>query len=323
MQESALLEVITARLGASPRVIVGAGDDAAVVEGADRVVLAHDMVVEDVHFRWATAAPEDVGHRALAVNLSDLAAMGAEPVAALVGLAVGRSGLDGDGVARLYEAMRALGDRTGCPVVGGDVSDAAQTVLGVTVVGRMPDGVAPALRSGGRPGDAVCVTGALGASHAGLRVLEDPALGAGLPEAGALATAHLRPEPLLAAGRALAAAGVHAMMDCSDGLAIDLRRMALASGVCAVLDLDRVPVAPGVAPVCARAGLRADVVAATGGEDYQLIAALRPGEIAAAARAAGVPLVRVGTLVAGDPGLRVERAGRAVVLERLGWEHGA
>lgn len=323
VRESALIELIAARVGTSATVRTGVGDDCAVLAGDPPLVLGHDMIVEGVDFRWSTFAPEDVGHKALAVNLSDLAAMGAEPMAALVGLGVG-PGLDERRAAGLYDGMRDLGDPVGCPVVGGDVSDSAETVLAVTVVGRMPTGVAPALRSGGRPGDAVCVTGALGASWAGLMLLEDPALAGTVPEADATALrrAHRRPIPQLAAGQRLARAGVHALMDCSDGLPIDLERLARASGLRARLDLDRVPTAPGVTALCAELGLPADATAAAGGEDLVLIACLPPDAVAPVARATGVALHVVGRLARGEPGLDVRRGGLPVTLATPGWEHG-
>lgn len=321
MQEAALIELISAGTSRGPDVLVGIGDDAAVVAGMDPVVAAHDMLVEDVHFRWGTASPADVGHRALAVNLSDLAAMGARPVAALVGLCVG-PGVEEAAVAAMYAAMEALGARWGCSVVGGDISTGAVTMAGVTVLGRMPPGLVPVLRSGGRPGDLVCVTGTLGASAAGLAVLEGrvPAPAAG---AEGLRAAHRRPEPRVAAGEALARAGATAMLDCSDGLALDLDRLARASGAGAALELDRVPVAAGVDEVAGHLGEDPAVLAATGGEDYELIVSLPPSRIGEARAGLDVPLTVVGSLTGGPAGVAVSRGGRPVTLGRLGWEHRA
>ena len=319
MDEAAVIAIIAAGDAPRPGVLVGVGDDAAVLTGDPPVVLAHDMVVEDVHFRWATHSPGDLGHLALAVNLSDLAAMGAVPVAALVGLAAPPGALDPPTVRAIYSGLRTLGDAAGCAVVGGDTSAAPVTMLGVTAVGRMPPGVAPVLRSGGRPGDLVCVTGTIGASAAGRALLGGPPhTGDG---AAALVAAHRRPAPRLAAGAALAALGAHAMMDVSDGLALDLERLARASGLHARLDLDAVPVAPGVPAVAARTGAAADEWAVAGGEDYELLVAL-PEDLLAPARARlDVPLTPVGHLAAGPPGLTALRDGTPVALARRGWEH--
>ena len=207
-------------------------------------------------------------------------------------------------------------------VAGGDVTSAPALTIAVTALGRMPRGVAPVLRSGGRPGDLLCVTGALGAAAAGLLLLEDPGLAPDLAEAPTLLAAHRRPEPRLAAGAALAAGGAHALMDLSDGLALDAGRLARASGLAAVIDLDALPLAGGVAEVARAAGEAPDVLAATGGDDYELLAAIAPEDLARLASAAGLPLTPVGRLAPGA-GVRAERCGAEVVLDRLGWEHGA
>jgi thiamine-monophosphate kinase len=325
VHESAVIQLIASRVGTRTGVDVGIGDDAAVIACEPPLVAAHDMVVEDVHFRWGTSSPADVGHTALAVNLSDVAAMGARPVAALVGLAAGPDlGADRDPsavVAALYGAMEELAAATGCTIAGGDTSSAAVTMVGVTVIGRMDPGVPPVLRSGGRPGDLVCVTGALGASWAGLALLRGDLPADGVPEAGALRAAHRRPRPRTTEGPALASLGVAAMMDCSDGLAIDLERLARASGVSAVLDLDSVPVAAGVAGVAAALGRDPAEAAATGGEDYELVVALPEALLPHCRAALGTPLTVVGRLDEGPPALRVVRGATPATLETLGWEH--
>jgi thiamine-monophosphate kinase len=212
--------------------------------------------------------------------------------------------------------MEHLAVACGCSIIGGDISRAKETVVGVTVIGRMPDGLAPVLRSGARDGQLVCVTGRLGRSAAGRRILDDPPAHPG-PTAAELIAAHRRPEPRLAAGASLARAGVAAMMDISDGLCLDAERMALASGVHITIELDRVPIAEGVGAVASDAGLDAAELASTGGEDYELLVALdRP-----LLERAGIPLTPVGTVSAGEPGLTTLRHGRPVRLARLGWDH--
>jgi len=303
-------------------VSTGIGDDAAVLE--DGTVLSLDMVVDGVHVTRATHSPADIGHTVLAVNLSDVAAMGAVPVAALVGLGV-PEGLSGDDVDAMYGAMEALAERHGLSIAGGDVSASPVLTLSVAIMGRTPAGVRPVLRSGGRAGDLLVVTGPLGASAAGLMLLGDPTLAPDLAHRDDLVTSHLRPDAMVDDGLHLGKAGATAMIDISDGLLLDADRVGRASGVVAEIDLAAVPVAPGVAEVLTagsatgtREGSReagTALFAATGGEDYQLLAAVPPS--------AGLePHVSVvGRLVEGPSGVRALQDGHDVTPERLGWEH--
>jgi len=316
VSEAAVLRDILAVLGTRPGVQVGIGDDTAVLAADPPLLVAHDMLVEDVHFRWTTHAWADVGHAALAVNLSDIAAMGGEPIAAVVGLASPMGALRSAQVREFYGAMEDLAKLSGCSIIGGDISRARETVVGVTVIGRMPAGLAPVLRSGARPGQLVCVTGRLGRSAAGRLVLNDPPARA-RPHDAELVAAHKRPEPRLAAGVTLARAGASAMMDISDGLCLDAERMALASGVCITIDLERVPIGAGVSAVAIDAGIDAAEFASTGGEDYELLVTVDPDLVPRV----GLDLVSVGTVSAGEPGLVTLRHGRPVQLTRLGWDH--
>ena len=288
-----------------------------------RAIVTHDMLVEAVHFRRSTTGLRDLGHKALAVNLSDVAAMGAKPLAALVGLGL-PADLDTGDVDELYEGIERLAGRCGVTVAGGDVTAAPVLVLAVTAVGRPWPGVEPVGRAGGRAGDLLCVTGRLGAAAAGLAVLEEPALAAGVADAASLRAAHRSPEPRIAAGRALAAGGARAMLDLSDGLALDALRLARACGLRARIDLDAVPLAPGVEAVAAARGDDPRIFAATGGEDYELLVAVPPGLLRGLREELDVPLTPVGRLEEGDPGVTaVDGAGRIVPLARLGWEHHA
>jgi thiamine-monophosphate kinase len=322
MSELALIERIAARTRRRAGTELGIGDDAAILSVGGTAVVTQDLLVEGVHFRRSATGFRDLGHRALAVNLSDLAAMGAEPVAAFVGLGLPPGGASRDELDALYDGMEALAERHGVTVAGGDITGAPVLVLAVTAIGRPFPGVAPLARSGGRPGDLLCVTGRLGAAAAGLMVIERPSLADGVAGAGALRAAHLRPEPRVAAGRALAAGGARALMDLSDGLALDALRMARASGVRARIDVDAVPVAEGVAGVAVAAGLRPWEPAVTGGEDYELLAAVPPERLAPLQAALDLPLTPVGRLEEGAPELLAAGAdGMAVELPRLGWEH--
>ncbi|MFM9018097.1 MAG: thiamine-phosphate kinase [Actinomycetota bacterium] len=329
--ELELIRRIAARVGVRGGVSTGIGDDAAVLD--DGTVLSLDMVVDGVHVSRATHSPADIGHTALAVNLSDVAAMGAVPVAALVGLGV-PEGLTGDDVDAMYGTMEALAERHGMSIAGGDVSASPVLTLSVAIVGRTPAGVRPVLRSGGRAGDLLVVTGPLGASAAGLMLLGDPALAPDLPHRDALVTNHLRPSPMVDDGLHLGESGATAMIDISDGLLLDADRVARASSLMAEVDLAAVPVAPGVAEVVAAgsseparamgheagtapaSGPEATALfAATGGEDYQLLAAVPPS--------AGLEphVTVVGRLVEGSPGVRALYDGQDVTPDRLGWEH--
>lgn len=310
--ELEVIRRIAARVGTRGGVATGIGDDAAVLD--DGTVLALDMVVDGVHVRRSTHSAADIGHTALAVNLSDVAAMGAIPVAALVGLGVPPD-LTADDVDAMYGAMEALAARHDMSVVGGDVSMSPVLTLSVAIVGRMPAGVPPVLRAGGHAGDRLVVSGPLGASAAGLALLRDPVLATGVPESAALEATHLRPEPRVYDGQHLSEAGATAMLDVSDGLLLDADRLARASGLRAEIDLARVPLAPGVQQVAAAMGRDPALFAATGGEDYHLLAAIPP--------ATGMEphLTVVGVLVEGPPGVAAMRDGVDVTPARLGWEH--
>ena len=260
--ERELIERIAGRVGVRGEVVTGVGDDAAVL--ANGMVMALDMLVDGVHFKRSTHSPADIGHKALAVNLSDIAAMAADPVAVLIGLGVPPD-ITADDVDEMYGAMEEMAAQYGFTVAGGDITDAPVLTLAVTVTGRMRHGVRPVLRSGARLGDRLVVTGALGGSAAGLLILDDPLLGTGLPERDALVGCHLRPTPLLSQGHHLADCGAGALMDISDGLLLDAARMARSSGLRAEIDLDAVPRAPGLDHVAAAAGLAPDLLASPGG----------------------------------------------------------
>jgi thiamine-monophosphate kinase len=271
MSEFDLLAAIRDRLGPpGDRVLVGSGDDAAVVRPAGSVsVTSVDTFVEGVHFRLVTTSLRDLGHKCLAASLSDIAAMGALPGEAY--LAVGLPGHLGEReTLELAEGAAALAGDYGV-ICGGDLTRADELFVAVTAVGYAGAGDRVVTRGGVRPGDLLGVTGALGGSGAGLVLLERKPAGVDVETGARLLERHLRPRPLLAAGRALAAAGVSAMIDVSDGVASDVARLCEQSGVGIEVDLAALPLDEGVAEVAAAVGLDALELGAAAGEDYELL----------------------------------------------------
>ena len=299
------------RLLATDPAARGLDDDVAVLDG---LVLTHDMIAEGVHF-FASDPPASVGWKLVAVNLSDLAAKGAKPIAALMGMTlVG----DHDWDEKFLSGVAAACETYGLALIGGDtiaVPDGAPRVLGLTAVGRGGDAI-PA-RAGGRPGDALWLVGLIGDAAAGLEMLRDNEAAE-----GPLVEAYRRPVPQLAAGRLLAP-HVTAMMDVSDGLLLDVSRLCAASRCAAEIDLDALPLSRAY---IAEQGSsrRARLKAATGGDDYALLAALSADfDPLVLSLPRGTILQRIGTLTGGE-GIKLSDAKGDVPLpEQLGYVHRA
>lgn len=325
MGEFELLAKLRERLPQDgPRVCLGSGDDAAVTVPGGATATSVDAIVEGVHFRRGEAEPRLVGRKALATALSDLAAMGAEAGEAYVVLGA-PADLGEDDFLGLLDGLLELAAETGTTLAGGDLTRAPVLSLAVTVVGHAdsPEQLVP--RGGARPGDLLVLTGEIGGAAAGRLLLDDPGLGAALSEATSerLRARQLDPNPRLRSGRALAAAGARAMVDLSDGLGADAAHLAAAGGVGLRIEASSLPIAKGVAEVAAAAGREPLELAASGGEDYELLAALPAERLAEASTAIGdaaeTTFTPIGTVETGA-GVEIRLPGGRR-LETRGYDH--
>jgi thiamine-monophosphate kinase len=311
--------------GALPsRIVRGPGDDAAVVRARGYAVTSIDSLVDGVHFRSEQLRPDEIGGRAMAAALSDLAAMACDPGEAYIALCL-PAGLDPQAALALTRGAHEVCVRSGATIAGGDVSGSETLTVTVTVVGWTDDPGTLIGRDGARPGDLVAVTGALGGAGAGLALLNNP--GAATLPPGVTERLHRRfaaPEPRFAAARALQRLGATAMIDVSDGIATDARHLARRSGVTLQLTLADLPRDEGVDAVATQLGADPAVFAATAGEDFELCVCLPPaarGQLAAEPelRAALGPLTQIGRVLEGDGELSFTDADAAAL---TGFEHG-
>lgn len=285
--EFGLIAALTARLPQGAGVLIGPGDDAAVVAARDgRVVATTDLLLAGRHFRTDWSSAYEIGRKAAAANLADVAAMGAVPTALLVGLAA-PADLSTEWAERMVDGMAAECAAMGASVVGGDIVRSDVLLVAVTALGDL-EGLAPVTRTGARPGDVVAVCGALGASAAGLAVLQ-----AGREGHDTLVRAHRTPSPPYEAGPQAARLGAHALIDVSDGLLADLGHLAGKSDVAIDLDSTAFMASPELSAAAADLGTSALTWMLTGGEDHALAACFPPElELPAA-------WVRVGRVSAG------------------------
>ncbi len=313
LSEEELLEAIrTAHEDRAPEVRIGIGDDAAVLAPLTaEIVLTTDVLVEGVHFDPRLTSASDLGYKAMVVNLSDIAAMAASPRAAVCALTIS-DGIDASWVMEVFGGLREACHEYALSLVGGDLSRGPCVSIAVTVIGEVdPGGAVP--RSGARAGDAIVVTGTLGAAATALR-LERSGRVLGERERGLL-RAHFRPIARVNEAKALAGFGATGMIDVSDGLTLDLSRLCKSSGVGARLRISDVPVAAGATIDDALGG----------GEDYEILATMPRGAVDRASRdlrkAFGVALTMIGEVVT-KAGLRaVQEDGSEQQLEPRGWDH--
>lgn len=303
---------------ASRRIISDIGDDTAAWKVNDSVQLATvDSMVQDVHFTLDTITWEELGWKSLAINLSDIAAMGGVPEYALIAL-----GLPGDtgveNIGKMYEGMLELANHHDVAVVGGNMCGSPVISITITVTGSSPDGRI-LRRSTAKPGDLIAMTGYAGSSAAGLVMLREK-LQFGAETATYLRTAFMRPKPRIAEGQLLLKHRVTTAIDISDGLLADLRHICEASKVGARVDADKVPVHAGMK---SKFGERARELALTGGEDYELLFTADSEIIDKVKKETTCPVTIIGEITDEKAGKvrAVDTDGRTIKIDNGGWEH--
>lgn len=305
----------------APDGVMGIGDDCAVLptypisEGPGELLVSTDLLMEGVHFLRKESSPEDIGWKAAAVNLSDIAAMGGRPVATFLSIALPKDA-QGEWAERFIKGYAEISDLFDVPLLGGDTTSSLRDIaINVCVLGRCPSGKA-VTRSGARPGDVIYVTGPLGDSAAGLQAIlknlertEDVAT---------LIHRHKRPQPRLRAASDLIATDlVGAMMDISDGIASDLRHILKSSGVGAIVELDRLPLTEEFMRVCKEQNWNAYELATGGGEDFELLFTAPAG---LEKRTDIITVYPIGRIVEGS-GLQWFHGGVRTDFDTTGYEH--
>ena len=316
-----LIAAINDRLpGDGERIRVRSGDDAAIVEPAGASAISVDAVVDGVHFRLDQFGARAVGRKALAAGLSDLAAMGAQPGEAYVVVAAPGE-LGDDALLEIADGLAEVASRHGVTVAGGDLVSSPVLMVSVTAVGYELEGTSLVTRGGASPGDVVAVTGRLGGAAGALALMEGT--GGSLPSQlrEAMLARQLDPAPRLREGLALAAKGVTAMIDVSDGLGADAGHLARSSGCRLEIEVERIPLQEGLAEVAGGDGAAVEL-AVSGGEDYELLVALPPDRMEPAAEAVAQPgteLTEIGYVADGQGvALKLPDGGE---LQQRGFDH--
>ena len=317
--EFALIDMLSSIVGMPLRndVVLGIGDDASAWRTPGLIEIGTtDAMVEGVHFTFDTTTWSDLGWKALAINISDVAAMGGRPLYAMVSLGLPPE-TEAESVADLYRGMMEAAQRFDTDICGGNISSAPVVMVSVAVIGESSGRLLE--RSAALPGDLIAVTGYLGGASAGLRVLrsgQDPHGEA----AAALKKAHLRPYPRVAEGQVLVDEGANAAIDLSDGLLADLGHVAQASGLAATVRAHALPVHPGAKDVLGDESL---ALALSGGEDYELLFTARADVVDRVKGRVPCPVTVIGEIVTGDAGkvTVVDENGLPLEPPGTGWEH--
>jgi thiamine-monophosphate kinase len=321
------------RVGSSSQSIVtGIGDDAAVFRNSSgkETVISTDLLVEDIDFRRTTTPPYLLGHKALAVSLSDLAAMGSRPLWSLISIGLPEDVWESDFIDRFYDGWLDLANRYGVQLIGGDTSRTNErTVIDSIAIGECSSGMA-VKRTGASPGDQIFVTGSLGAAAAGLRLIER---GAHLAEQNLgdedsqkldhVLLRQLRPEPRVGWGMVLGEERIAgSMIDLSDGLSSDLNHLCAASKVGALIDAALLPIDERVVELCGRRALDPLQLALHGGEDFELLFTVKPENVARLPRRVdGVEIKRIGEVMSANYGVKISEGSRIWDLKPGGWKH--
>ena len=329
---ASLRQRVTASALQNDSLVAGIGDDAAVFRSSagKETVITADLLAEDIDFRRTTTAPFLLGHKALAVSLSDIAAMGARPLWSLISIGVPEDVWQTEFVDQFYEGVLELANHYGVQLIGGDTSRTNESiVIDSVVAGECAAGTA-VMRSGASPGDQIFVTGSLGAAAAGLRLIER---GAHLAEQNLadedsqkldhVLIRQLRPEARVGWGIVLGEERLAtAMIDLSDGLSSDLNRLCEASGVGALIDSSLLPIDNRVVELCGRRALDPLQLALHGGEDFELLFTVKPDNVARLPRRVdGVEIKRIGAMTNAIEGIKISEGPRVWDLKPGGWKH--
>ena len=336
LNEFELIAHLVQGLPSRPDVEQSAGDDCAILDlGGNRLLLATcDSQVEDVHFTFAISSPEDIGRKALAINISDIAAMGGEPRYALISLILpSQRSFRPEVLERIYGGLRLEAERFGVAIVGGNIAGTSQRkntplIIDITLLGAVEQGHA-LLRSGAIAGDTLCVTGSPGDSSAGLFTLLHPDLPYPLQARDTLRAIHRVPRPRVREGRILSQIGpqiVTAMLDISDGLSGDLHHICERSHVGACVQVARLPLSPALRSIASIASHNPLDWVLHGGEDYELLFSVSRGHedmvIEAVQAVTGTPVTAIGTICPREEGMKLLWPdGREEVLAPKSWDH--
>ena len=329
---ASLRQRVTSSTLKSESLIAGIGDDAAVFRSSagKETVISADLLVEDIDFRRTTTPPYLLGHKALAVSLSDIAAMGARPMWSLISIGMPEDVWQTEFVNHFYDGLLGLANHYGVHLIGGDTSRTNETIVIDSVAAGECAAGSSVLRSGAKPGDQIFVTGSLGAAAAGLRLIER---GAHLAEQNLadedsqkldhVLIRQLRPEPRVGWGIVLGEERLAtAMIDLSDGLSSDLNHLCAASQAGAVIDSALLPIDNRVVELCGRRALDPLQLALHGGEDFELLFTVKPADVARLPRRVdGVEVKRIGEVTKAIDGVKISEGSRIWDLKPGGWKH--